>query len=404
MSKRAVITGLGVVSPIGIGIDAFWRAATSGESGIGPITKFDTSEYKVHIAGEVRSFEPVKPIYAQYLPLLGEQAQFVLSATSMALRDAGVTIGDCDPSRVGVVIGNLYGEPRLLETHVRTSITAGIKGIDPESIFAYPYTGLSSIVSSEHQIRGPSETIFAACSSGNIAIARACDLIKMDVADIVIAGGVESTSQAVFSHFHELRLLAPELCQPFDKNRKGLVVAEGAGIVVIQSLESALRQGRKIYAEIAGYGMSCDAHHPSSPHPNGAGIASAMIAALSDAQLRPEDIGYISAHGTGTRMNDKIETRAIEQLFENRDDLLVSSIKSMIGHSMGASSAIEAIACCMVLDDQIVPPTINYYDPDPECDLNYVPNESTEASVNICMNNSLGFGGINASVILRAVR
>lgn len=401
MKKRVVITGLGIISPLGTGKDPFWKAAIDGQSGIGPVTAFDTSEHRVHIGGEVKDFEPAQYFEKKYISSFGRQAQFALASTKMAFEDSGISPGELDPLRTAVVIGVLIGEPVLLAETVLDSVNKGMEAVDLKKLFLYPHTSISQTVSAAFEFNGPSETIYCACSSGNAAIARACDLIDMGIVDTVAAGGADIFNISVFSNFDSLRLLSTNCCQPFDKNRDGTVFSEGAGILLIQSLESAQKSGRRIYAEILGYGLSCDAYHSSSADPQGRGIASAMAMALADAKLNPGKINYISAHGTGTKMNDKIETLALKKIFAAHSrKLLVSSIKSLIGHSMGAASAIEAAACCLVLEHQIIPPTINYCEPDPECDLNYVPNKSKEYPVTMCMNNSLAFGGINTSLIL----
>jgi 3-oxoacyl-[acyl-carrier-protein] synthase II len=405
MRKRIVITGLGIISPIGIGKDQFWNAAINATSGIGPLTSFDTSDFKIHIAAEVKGFMLGDYFDEKNIYRFGKQAQFGIAATKMALDDSGFVKKDVNPSRIGVVIGTLFGEPVLFEQIIVSATRNGLNSIDPMGLYRYPYSSISQCISKYYGFAGPSETIYCACSSGNSAISRACELIEEGMADIIIAGGVEILNVGIFSTFHGLRSLAQYACKPFDKNRDGIVFGEGAGILLIQSFESARRMNMPIYAEIYGVGESCDAYHASSPDPEGTGLCAAVDMALREANIDIADIDYISAHGTGTKMNDKVETYAIKKMFGTYSErLLISSIKSMIGHSMGASSAIESIVCCLAINEGVVPPTINYTDKDSECDLNYIPNIAQHQDISICMNNSLAFGGSNTSLIIGACR
>ncbi len=401
MGKRIVITGLGAISSIGTGKDTFWDSAVSGKCGTGPLKAFDTSDFRVHIAAEVNDFKPDHYFDKDYISTFGKEAQFALASTKMAFDDAGLSPDEFDPTRISVVMGTLLGEMRLVEENVKKAAHKGVESIDPESVYQYPWKCVSQTISSTFNFNGHCETIYCACSSGNVAVQRACDLIEMGISDLVIAGGVDIIDWPLFTFFHDTKILAKEMCQPFDKNRKGLVCGEGAGVILVQSLESAEHLGQHIYAEVLGYAQSCDAYHISSPAPDGRGICKSMKMALSDALINPEEIDYLSAHGTGTKANDKIETMAIKEVFGSHAmDLKLSSIKSMIGHSMGAASALETIACCLMIKKHLILPTINYNEPDPNCDLDYVPNTAIEYPVNICMNNSIGFGGINASLIL----
>jgi 3-oxoacyl-[acyl-carrier-protein] synthase II len=272
--------------------------------------------------------------------------------------------------------------------------------MDYDDVYNYPYSSISYIISSHFGFRGPCETMYCACSGGNNAIARAMDHISAGRADVMIVGGVDILHTCIFSIFHSIRALAPEMCQPFDKNRKGMVLGEGAGILIIESLESALRHNRHIYAELSGYGLSFCAHHSLIPDPDVSGLKKSMEIALGDSGLRPDEIDYLSAYGTGMPLNDKLESRAIRCIFEGHvNDLPVSSIKSMIGHAMSASSAIEAISCCLAIEHQKIPPTINLNNPDPECDLCHVPNRAIDRTINNCMNISQGLSGINSTTI-----
>jgi 3-oxoacyl-[acyl-carrier-protein] synthase II len=406
MKKRVVVTGLGLITPIGIGKERFWESAVAGQSGIGPVTTFDTSRHRVHIGGEVKDFKPFDYFdKEEAISHFGRQAQFAAAAAKMAFRDSGISPAEIDRERVAVVIGVLIGEPVLLEETLPHPANRDTGALNPGKLFSYPHTGISQVISTAFEFYGPSETLYCACSGGNMSIARACDLIGTDRVDMAVVGGVDIFNLSVFSTLDKLRLISATRCRPFDKDRDGTVFSEGAGILLVQSLESAQKSGRRIYAEIMGYGLSCDAYHPSSADPQGLGISSALAGALADAKLNPGDIDYICAHGTGTKMNDKVETLAIKKIFgAHSRELSISSLKSMTGHTMGAASAVEAALCCLVLEHQLIPPTINYCRPDPQCDLDYVPNQAREYPVSMCMNNSLAFGGINASLILGKCR
>lgn len=401
MPGRCVITGLGLVTPIGVGVEAFWAAALAGRSGVGAITRFDPAEFRVKIDAEVH--DPVLDAGGDGGARdPGRQTRFALAAARMALGDAGAPIAAADPRRVGVVIGCLFGEPPLFERAVRAlSVPAPTEEACREA-FPYPLPSFSERISRALGARGPSETLYCACSSGNVAIGRAVELIRAGLVDTVVAGGADVVNRGIFANFYGLRLLARERCRPFNAQRDGLVFGEGAGVVVVQSIEEARRRGARAYAEIAGFGSTCDAHHPSSPDPEARGLLAAMESAVRGAGIDPVGVDYVSAHGTGTRINDRVESAAIHRFFgAHAARVPASSVKSMIGHTMGAASAIEAAVCCLALRDQIVPPTIHFEAPDPECPIDCVPNHARRLRLDVCMNNSLGFGGINASLILR---
>jgi 3-oxoacyl-[acyl-carrier-protein] synthase II len=299
-------------------------------------------------------------------------------------------------------MGTTAGEIQILERVNNLRYEKGDENVDTNLFLQHPCINIPSNVSIEFGFRGPSTIIPTACAAGNYAIGYACDLIKLGRADMMLVGGTDPFSKVAYVGFGRLNAIAPEICQPFDKNRKGLMVGEGAGMLVLEPLEDALARNANIYAEILGYGLSCDGYHITIPHPEGKGIISAMEKALKDANIKPEDVQHISAHATGTIANDKAETISIKKVFgEHAKKLAISSIKSMLGHTMGAASAIEAIACALAIKNGVVPPTINYETQDPECDLDYVPNVKREMPVDIALNNAYAFGGNNSCLVLK---
>jgi 3-oxoacyl-[acyl-carrier-protein] synthase II len=401
MDKRIVITGLGVISPIGCQKDIFWDALTSGVSGASEVKAFDTSAFKVHNGCEVKNF-----MYEDYTNngsrKIGKGSQFAIAAAKLALDDSKIDVKNVDLERVGVSIGTTAGEIQILERVNLLRYEKGDDNVDTDLFLKHPCNNIPSNIAIEFGFKGPNTMIPTACAAGNYAIGYACDLIKLGRADIMLAGGTDPFSKVAYVGFSKLNAIAPEICQPFDKNRKGMLIGEGAGILVLESLEDALARNANIYAEILGYGLSCDGYHITIPHPEGNGVISAMKKALRDANIKPEDVQHISAHGTGTVANDKAETISIKKVFgEHSKRLAVISIKSMIGHTMGAASAIEAIACALAIKEDIVPPTINYETKDPECDLDFVPNVKREMKVNIALNNAYAFGGNNSCLVLK---
>lgn len=402
MNKRIVITGLGVISPIGCGKDVFWDALISGVSGVAEVKAFDTSVFKVHKGCEVKDFN-----YEDYAGVdtdrnVGKGSQFAIAASKLALDDSKIALNDVDHERVGVSIGTTAGEIQILEQVNYLRFEKGEENVDTDLFLKHPCLNMPSNISIEFGFKGPSTIIPTACAAGNYAIGYACDLIKLGRADIMLAGGSDPFSKVAFVGFSRLHAIAPDICQPFDKNRKGMLIGEGAGMLVLESLEDALARNATIYAEILGYGLSCDGYHITIPHPEGNGVESAMKKALKNADIKPEDVQHISAHGTGTVANDKAETISIKKVFgEHSKDLAISSTKSMIGHTMGAASAIEAIACSLAVKNNIVPPTINYETKDPECDLDFIPNVKREMRVDIALNNAYAFGGNNSCLVLK---
>ncbi len=398
MKNRVVITGIGVVSSIGIGKDAFWNSLLEGKSGISPVESFDTSGHFTHMGGEVKLFRPEEFIPKERLKLMNRATQMALTATKLALVDSSLKPEELARCRVGVSQGTTLGAAQTIE-EVNLSIIKH-EALSKRLFYQIPTYTVPAMLSREFGFTGPCFMFSTACAAGNYAIAYAYDLLRLGRADVVIAGASDPMSRIEYTGFNQFKAVAPEICQPFDKDRKGMMLAEGAGILVLESLENAKRRGADIYAEILGYGLSCDARHMTTPSVEG--IAECMRKALREAGITIEDVDYISAHGTGTRANDKNESAAIKAVFGRlTENIPVSSIKSMLGHTMGAASALEAIACTLAVKHDIIPPTINFETPDPECDIDCVPNRARKQAVNIALNNSYAFGGNNASLVFK---
>jgi 3-oxoacyl-[acyl-carrier-protein] synthase II len=398
MSKRVVITGLGVISSIGIGWQEFWNNLLKGKSGISPVTSFDTTSHFTHNGGEVHNFRPEAFIQQEKLSIFSRATQLGLAAAKLALKDARLLDEDVSRMKIGTCMGTTFGSIQSIED-INDKLLRSEK-IDKDLACQLPTHTTPAVIAKELTLNGPNYMLSTACSAGNYAIGYGYDLICTDRADIIIAGGSDPFSRIAFTGFNQFSAVAPEKCQPFDKNRKGMMVAEGAGVLVIETVESALKRSAPVYAEILGYGLSCDAFHMTTSSVEG--ITACMKKAIIQADIRAEDVDYISAHGTGTQTNDRNESAAIKEVFGNRyTQIPVSSIKSMIGHTMGAASALEAIACSLVVKNDVIPPTINFETPDPECDIDCVPNEARKHVVTIALNNSYAFGGNNACLILK---
>lgn len=400
MSERVVITGLGVISSIGIGWQEFWDSLLKGKSGISPISSFDTTNHFTHNGGEVKNFKADGFIHPEKVRFYSRASQFAIAAAKLAMEDARLSYGNMSHLTVGTCIGTTMGSVQTIEIINELTVIQKNREISNELISQVPTHSTPSAVAKEFNIAGPNMMFSTACAAGNYAIGWGIDLIKLGKADIVLAGGSDPLSKVAFTGFNQLSAVAPEKCQPFDKNRKGMMVAEGAGMLVLESLANALKRTADIYAEVLGYGLSCDAQHMTLPSVGG--ISCCMAKALYEAGVKREEVDYISAHGTGTPANDRTECAAIRGFWGPLyKKIPVSSIKSMLGHTMGAASALEAIACALVIGNDIIPPTINYETPDPECDIDCVPNEARKHSVNIALNNSYAFGGNNASLVLK---
>jgi len=398
---RVAVTGIGVVTPIGFGRETFWRGLLEGKTGIGPVSSFDSTPYPVHIGGEVRDFVPERHLRRLNPETTGRASQMAAAAAGMALADSGIDLNSYNRKRVGVSMGTTSGEPLYVEQYNNIRKAEGEAAIPGDIFPRYPCHVIPTHVAMEHDVHGPCMMIPTACAAGNYAIGYGFDLLRMGRADLMLAGGADAFSRITYMGFARLGAIAPEKCQPFDKNRKGMIPGEGAAILVLEPLEAAKARGAKVYAEVLGYGVSCDSHHMTAAHPQGDGAIRAMRAAMRESGKTIQDIDYISAHGTGTPTNDRVETTAVRTLFADRAaQVPMSSIKSMMGHTMGAASAIEAAACSLALDTGWIPPTINYQDPDPECDLDYVPNQARKTDPRVILNNAYAFGGNNASLCL----
>jgi 3-oxoacyl-[acyl-carrier-protein] synthase II len=380
--RRVVVTGLGIVSSIGTGKDEFWKSLISGKSGISKVTAFDTSEYRCHNAGEVQNFNPEDFIPKRILPFLGRTSTRKIN-------------GD----RTGIFIGTTMGE-KPLEEAIDTWVMTGSDNVSRIKILQASANNIPSNIGMYFKLSGPNYMIPTACAAGNYAIGYGVDFIKRGDLDYAIVGGADSFSKLAFTGFQRIYAMSREKCRPFDKNRRGMMVGEGAAILLLESLESALYRKAEIYAEIPGYGISCDAYHMTASKPEG--ISKAILNALKYSQTAAEEVDYINAHGTGTPGNDKNECAAIKKVFKDRlRSIPISSIKSMLGHPMGAASAIEALACCLAVKENIVPPTINYEAADPACDIDCVPNKARIKKVNIALNNGFAFGGNNSCLVIK---
>lgn len=406
--KRVVVTGMAPITPVGTGTEKYWQALLNGVSGVGLITHFDASDYSTQIAAEIKDFDPEEYMERKEAKRMDRFAQFAVAASILAIQDSGFQITDENAGRVGVLIGSGIGGTSTWEEQHRTLIEKGPRRVSPffvPMLISDMASGMASIILGA---KGPNLAIVTACATATHAIGEAAKIIQRGDADVMIAGGSEAAiTPLAVAGFCAARAFStrndePERAsRPFDLNRDGFVIGEGAGVLILESLEHALARGAKIYCEITGFGMSGDAFHITAPAPEGEGAARSMAAALKDAGIKPEDVDYINAHGTSTPDNDKTETMAIKRVFgDYAYKVAISSTKSMIGHLLGAAGAVEAIACICAIRDGIVPPTINYETPDPECDLDYVPNEPRKMPVKIAMSNSFGFGGHNATLIL----
>jgi 3-oxoacyl-[acyl-carrier-protein] synthase II len=402
MTRRVVVTGIGTVTSIGVGRGDFWDGLLAGRSGITPVASMDTSRYEVHSGGEVKAFAPAPWFHKLAPAATGRASQFGIVAARLALDDAGIDSRDIKPETAGVSMGTTSGEPDYLRQFHDDLAAGTVEQAGPEAdLLLYPAHTIAANMAAETGFEGVNATIPCACAAGNYAIAYAFDAVRSHRADLMLAGGADAFARVAFTGFARLGAVAPEVCRPFARNRKGMIPGEGAAVLVLEPLDSAEQRGARIYAEISGYGFSCDAYHMTSAHPEGDGAARAMNKALTESGLEPEDVSYISAHGTGTPTNDRLETIAVKRVFgESAYRTPISSIKSMLGHTMGAASAIEAATCAMAIYESRIPPTMNLDEPDPDCDLDYVPNRAREGEVRVAMSNAFAFGGANASLIL----
>ena len=409
---RVVVTGLGAVTPLGNSVPEYWRAICEGRSGVGPITRFDPKRLDCRIAAEVKGFDPLKVIEKKELKKLDLFIQYAIAAGVEAVESAKIDFSQMDPTRAGALIGSgIGGILSVLEWH-KVLLEKGPSRVSPFFVPSLIVNMASGQLSIRYKLKGPNSSVVTACATGNHAIGDAFRIIQRGEADLMVAGGSEAIiDELPIGGFAQMKALSTRndeptrASRPFDADRDGFVPGEGAGVVVIESLEHARRRGARIHAEIVGYAMTADAYHMTAPDPDGDGAVRAMAGALRDGGLRPEDVGYINAHGTSTPYNDKTETLAIKHVFgEHARRLAVSSTKSMTGHLLGAAGGIETIVTVLALQHSLLPPTINYETPDPECDLDYVPNAARKAEVDVAISNGFGFGGTNATLAFRRWR
>jgi len=404
------VTGLGAVTPVGTGKEEVWASLLAGRLGFAPVASFDTSSFNVHLGAEVRGFSPARYVRRQDPGRMGRASQLAIAAARLALADAGlggepveagepVEVTAVAPELAGVAMGTTSGEPREVERFDDRYLAGELDAVGAEFMTLYPCHMIAAHVARELGFAGVNTMIPAACAAGNYALAHAVDVLRAGRAELMLAGGADAFSRITYAGFSRLGAIAPERCQPFDRRRKGMIPGEGAAVLVLEPLDAARRRGARIYAEVAGYGLSCDAHHMTAAHPEGDGAVRAMSRALADAGVAPEQVSYISAHGTGTPTNDRLEAIAVGRVFGAETRVPISSIKSMLGHTMGAASAIEAAVCALAVANDEIPPTMGLEDP--ENDLDYVPNVSRRLHVEVAMNNAYAFGGNNASTIFR---
>src|SRR5215467_11975105 len=411
-TRRVVITGVGAVTPVGNTAEEFWAALTQGKSGIGPITRFDASPLPTRIAGEVKGFDALRYVDKKDDRKLDPFLKYAIACAVMAVEDAGLNVERVDKARFGVLVGSgIGGITTLLDTH-KVLLEKGPDRVSPFFIPMLIINMASGLISMRFGAKGPNSAVVTACATGNHAIGDAMKIIQRGDADVMIAGGAEAIIiPLTIAGFCQMKAMSTrndeptKASRPFDADRDGFVCGEGGGLVVLEALDHAVRRGARIYAEVVGYGMTGDAHHMTAPDPQGDGAARAMTAALSDAGISASAVDYINAHGTSTPYNDKFETLAIKRVFgEHARKLAVSSTKSMTGHLLGAAGGIEAIATTFALRYDMLPPTINYEKPDPDCDLDYVPNHARKQEVEVALSNAFGFGGTNATLAFRKFR
>ena len=409
---RVVVTGLGIVSPVGNNVNDFWNSLLAGKSGVGKIMTFDPHQFEARIAGEVKNYDPKESIPLKESRRMERFCQYAVTAAREAFADSGIDMTKENPFEVGTLIGSGIGSLRIVEETHSLYLEKGPEKFSPFMIPMLIINMAAGWVSILLGLKGPNMAVVTACATGTHAIGEAFRIIQHGQAKVMVAGGTESCITPLgIGGFCALKALStrnddPEgASRPFDKERDGFVMGEGAGIVVLEELEHAKARGAKIYGEVAGYALGGDAFHMTAPRPDGEGAAHCMDLALKDARLKPEDISYVNAHGTSTDLNDKIETLAIKRVFKDHaKKLQISSTKSMTGHTLGAAGGIEFVACALSLRDQKLHPTINLKNPDPECDLDYIPNAARQAKVEACISNSLGFGGHNTSIVLKKLR
>jgi 3-oxoacyl-[acyl-carrier-protein] synthase II len=411
VTRRVVVTGVGLVTPLGTGVEKSWKNICSGVSGVDLITRFDTSDYIVKIAAEVKDFQAEDFFEKKAAKHLDLFVQYGIVAARMAMQDSGYEITEANQDRVGVITGCGMGGLPTIEKYHKVSMERGPKRVTPFFIPMVIPNMPSGHISMDINSTGPNLCLTTACAAGTHAVGEAYRHIKYGLCDMVVSGGTESVVCGLgVAGFSSMKALSTrndnptEASRPFDKDRDGFVMSEGAGMLILEDYDHAIARGAKIYAEVCGYGLSSDAYHIAAPPKDGAGGVRAMKMALKDAGLNPEDVSYVNAHGTSTPLNDKCETQALKTVFgEHAKELAVSSTKSMTGHMLGAAGGIEAIFTALSINENIAPPTINHNEPSPECDLDYVPNEAREMNVEVAISNSFGFGGTNAVIAMKKI-
>jgi 3-oxoacyl-[acyl-carrier-protein] synthase II len=410
MKRRVAVTGAGMITPLGIGVEKSWEALCRGQSGIGPITRFDATQLKCQVAGEIKDFRPQDFMDSKFIRRFDPFIQYALAAARMAVEDSALKVKSDKEDRVGVIMGTAVGGWTSFESSQVFVAKGELSKVPPFLILNATPNSAAGVIAIQFGAKGPHHLVTEACASGTNAVGLAFRCIQHGEADAMIAGGTEASITA--SMMASLDLLGAltskrngepaKASRPFDADRDGLVTSEGSGVLVLEALDMALERGAKIYGEVIGFGNNCDAYHYTSPTPDGEGPARCIRLALSDAGISPEQVDYINAHGTSTMVSDLSETRAIKSVFgDHTKKLAVSSNKSAIGHMWGAAGAVEAIFSLLTINSGIIPPTINYEFPDPECDLDYVPNEARKASVEVALSNSFGFGGVNGALVIR---
>lgn len=409
-TRRVVITGMGALTPVANTAEETWQAFLQGRSGIGPVTQLDASRFNSKVAAEVKGFDPSLYFKPKDIRKTDRFVQFAVASAHMALKDSGIEMEKEDPYRIGVLVGSGIGGLRTIEEQHKILLEKGPDRVSPFLIPMLIVNMAPGQISISLGFKGPNNCVATACATGSNALGDAFKVVQRGEADVMFAGGTEACITPLgFGGFDAMRALSTlndepqRASRPFDATRSGFVMGEGCGVLVLEERERALKRGARIYAEMAGYGMTSDASHITAPDPTGEGASRCMINALKDAGFRPEDVDYINAHGTSTQLNDKVETLAIKKALgeDCARKVKISSTKSMTGHQLGAAGGVEALACVLAIRDGIIPPTINYRTPDPECDLDYTPNEAVKKEVRVAFSNSLGFGGHNACVVFK---
>lgn len=408
---RVVVTGVGMVTPVANTADETWQGFLKGRSGLGPLTQIDSAPFSSKVAGEVKGFDCSAYLKPKEIRKTDRFVQFAVATAHMVVKDSNIDLSKMDPYRIGVLVGSGIGGLRVIEEQHKILLEKGADRVSPHLIPMLIVNMAPGQISISLGLKGPNNCVATACATGTNAIGDAFKIIQRGDVDAMLTGGTESCITPLgFGGFDAMKALSTHngepstASRPFDATRNGFVMGEGCGIVMLESLEHAKKRGAKIYAEIIGYGMTSDASHITAPDPTGEGAARCMIAAMKDAGIKPEQVDYINAHGTSTSLNDKVETIAIKKALGNEiaHKVKISSTKSMTGHLLGAAGGVEAVACVLAIRDGIIPPTINYKNPDPDCDLDYTPNEAQKHPVKITLSNSLGFGGHNACIAFKA--